>query len=352
MEELKRRNVPCEMQDALRFQSEAASKLVCDLHARGVVLAPKLYAVGVHIAKHMNDTSSHSLCYIANSTYATKLYKYISDNGFDTIIAVHVFPSEALTRIRRKYKEECHFKTYFVGTDYSYPPFLHETIMDTYFIPHPDLTESFVRAGLPAAQVVPTGIPVGDAFRVHVPKEEARATLGLPRDKKIILIMTGSFGFGHVETMTGHLLQRITKDTHLLVMGGNNTRLKARLRELYADDERITILDFTPRVSLYMDACDLLFTKPGGLSSTEAAVKGIPMIHTDPIPGWEEDNILFFRSHGLSEVAIDPDEMTTKALYLLANPWKGEAMVQAQKDTINPEAARDICDYITVASRH
>jgi hypothetical protein len=31
--------------------------------------------------------------------------------------------------------------------------------------------------------------------------------------------------------------------------------------------------------------CDVLLTKTGGISSTEAAVKGIPMVHTPPIPG-------------------------------------------------------------------
>ena len=32
---------------------------------------------------------------------------------------------------------------------------------------------------------------------------------------------------------------------------------------------------------------DRIYTKPGGLTSTEALVKNIPIVHTAPIPGCE-----------------------------------------------------------------
>ena len=40
---------------------------------------------------------------------------------------------------------------------------------------------------------------------------------------------------------------------------------------------------------LYLKACDVIFTKPGGLTSTEAAVSGIPIVHIRPIPGCETE---------------------------------------------------------------
>lgn len=68
-------------------------------------------------------------------------------------------------------------------------------------------------------------------------------------------------------------------------MGGNNTDLKDSLREKFKAYKNVRVLDFTTQVSLYMDSADLLYTKPGGLTSTESLVKGIPTIHTPPIPG-------------------------------------------------------------------
>lgn len=45
-----------------------------------------------------------------------------------------------------------------------------------------------------------------------------------------------------------------------------------------------------------MAAADVLFTKPGGLTTTEAAVKGIPIVHTRPIPGCETKIWLFIQN--------------------------------------------------------
>ena len=347
IEELAARGIQADMRDALAFESEFTSKMICTIHAKCSLHAPRLLGAGIQVAKLMDAVKmDRSPCYLANMPYAGSLYDFITEGGYDTIVAAHVFPAETVTRILRKHPEASRLRTYFIGTDYAYPPFLHDTRLDQYFIPHPDLVDSFAKAGVPKAKLFPTGIPVAKAFSDKVDKQEARAKLGLPAEGNIILVMTGSMGFGNTEALVANLLGRIPKNTHVLVMGGNNTRMKERLRTKYAQEPRLCVLDFTKEVSLYMDASDLLFTKPGGLSSTEAAAKGIPFLHTDPIPGWEEDNVKFFHAHGLSEYGKDPEELAIKALYLLANPWRCEAMVAAQRQQINANAARDICDFI------
>lgn len=63
---------------------------------------------------------------------------------------------------------------------------------------------------------------------------------------------------------------------------GNNAKLQTVLKAEFGRFDNIHLLGFTDRMSLLMDACDVLFTKPGGLSSTEAAVKNIPIVHTAP----------------------------------------------------------------------
>ena len=58
-----------------------------------------------------------------------------------------------------------------------------------------------------------------------------------------------------------------------------------------------------------MAAADVLFTKPGGLSSTEAAVRRVPLVHTDPIPGCETKNRAFFVSRGMSVTGAHQKEL-------------------------------------------
>ena len=62
----------------------------------------------------------------------------------------------------------------------------------------------------------------------------------------------------------------------------------------------VKVIGFTSDMAEYMKAADLFVTKPGGLSSTEAAVCGIPLIHVAPIPGCETYNARFFSGCGMS----------------------------------------------------
>lgn len=339
------RGVECDMTDALAFGSEFASEVVSKIHSKCVLNAPALFAAGYKAAEMIDDKAlKHSPCYVANATYSNELYKYITEKGYDTIIMPHVFPSEALTRIKRKHAPA--LRTYFVGTDYAYPPFLKDTDVDKYFIAHRDLADEFTQNGISREKLVPLGIPVSQKFLVKADKKEARHSLGLPEDGNVILVMTGSMGFGDNTEFIGSLLKRMPQDTTVVVMGGNNEKMKKELKREFFKDSRLHVLDFTAEVSLYMDASDILFTKPGGLSTTEAAVKGIPFIHSSPVPGWEENNVKFFKSREMSLAGESPDELVTAALYLLGNPWKREKMTEAQNSQINKYAARDICEYI------
>lgn len=350
MEELRARGIECEMQDALAFASKFVSDTVCNIYNKAAVHIPRVLGAGIASAKVTDRMfKKHSPCYVANMPYASKLGRYIEENGFDTVIMPHVFPSEALTRLERRMSRELSVKTCFVATDYSYPPFLSETELDTYFIPHEDLRARFEEAGVPREKIVVSGIPVAADFHAPMTKTEAREALGLPMDKKILLVMTGSMGYGNTEELTARILEKIPENTLVYVMGGNNEKMKTAIRAAHADDKRLTVLDFTSRVSLYLAASDLLLTKPGGLSSTEAAVRGIPLLHTKPIPGWEEDNIAFFREHGLSDYGENAEALVTKVLFLLANPHRCEEMVENQKKHVNPFAARDIVDYLLMS---
>ena len=48
-----------------------------------------------------------------------------------------------------------------------------------------------------------------------------------------------------------------------------------------------------------MAVSDLVITKPGGLTSTEALVSNLPIIAINPIPGQEEDNARFLEHNNV-----------------------------------------------------
>ena len=345
MAEFEKKNIECKLLDSLAFSSEMTSNVITKFHTRCVMHAPKLFAVGFKTAELIDEKSlKYSPCYVANATYAEELYSYICEEGYDTIIMPHVFPAEAITKIKRKYAPN--IKTYFVGTDYTYPIFLRDTDLDRYFIAHADLADQFEKNGISKSKLTATGIPISQNFASKIEKSLAKKELGLDCEKTHILVMTGSLGYGNTVSLVSTLMNKLPDSTHLVVMGGNNEKMKKELRMRFMGDTRLTVLDFTTQVSLYMDACDILLTKPGGLSSTEAAVKEIPTIFTTPIPGWEENNIDFFKSHNMALAGDTDDELVTQVLYLLSNPWKCEEMSASQRQHINKYSAKDICEFI------
>ena len=203
-----------------------------------------------------------------------------------------------------------------------------------------------MKKGIPREKLIPTGIPVSDRFRNLPSREEARRALEMAQEGHCILIMTGSMGYGRIEGLVRAMVLRMEEKDHVYILGGSNEKLKARLREAYQEDDRVRVLDYTNRTAEYLAASDLLFTKPGGLTSTEAAVAGIPLAHTRPIPGCEDCNQAFYNGHGISISADSEKQLVEMAMELLAHPEECGQMIERQRRVINGNAAEDICEFI------
>ena len=101
-------------------------------------------------------------------------------------------------------------------------------------------------------------------------------------------------GAGHIRQLVRCLLYLTPEQVRLAVICGSNEKLLEGLRKKYGHSSRIQVIGYTDQVARYMEACDLLYTKPGGITSTEGAVMGVPMVHMKPIPGCETRNRQLF----------------------------------------------------------
>ena len=339
LEQFRKRGIPCEMADVLGFASERAASYGKRIYVWSTVKATKVFKGAYKAGRAITSSRRKSPVYYANALYAEKLYHYIVDNGYDTIVMPHLFPAEALTYMLRKHGCRPDIRTYFVGTDYTCIPFTEETEADYYFIAHEELTEEYAKKGIAPEKLVPTGIPVSDRFRSLPSREEARESLGMNPEGHCILVMTGSMGYGKIENLVRALVSGMDGGDNVYILGGSNEKLKARLREAYREDPRVRVLDYTDRTAEYLAAADLLFTKPGGLTSTEAAVAGIPLAHTRPIPGCEDCNQAFYNAHGMSLSADSEEKLVEAAMELLSQPKACRQMIERQHQVINGNAA-------------
>ena len=341
LEAFQGQGVGCEMRDALGFASERASKFVCGAYVRTVTTMPKVFGAAYHIGGAISSARRKSPVYYGNIAYARALREYIEDTGVEAVVMPHLFPAECLTYL--KHHDGLRVRTYAVSTDYVCCPFFEETDMDRFFIPHGQLIPVFEARGIPRTRVQVTGIPTEARYARRMDKLAAREMLDLPENGRLLVVMTGSMGYGHVGALLDALLARLNTTDHIAVLGGANGRLKDGLRDRYAMEDRLRVVDFTTHVDIYMDACDMLFTKPGGLTTTEAAVKGVPLAHTQPIPGCETENMRFFGKLGMSISAGTPQALAGRAIGLLSDPQALQRMAAAQRANTFPDAAGRIC---------
>ena len=252
--------------------------------------APDVFGMMYHAGAMYSATGVTSPVYMANIRHARQLNAFIRDNGYDAVVCSHLFPMETLTFLRQW--ERCDVKCYGILSDYTCIPFLAETGLDAYFLPHSEVRELCIQAGMPAEKLIVTGMPVAARFLAPMDKAAARAALGLPADKKIYLIMTGGIGCGDAVSLCDAIRRVPDENALLCVLPGRNEALRQALEDAYHGQGVLTV-PFTDQVPAYMHAADVLLSKAGGISSSEAAMLGVPLVHTMAIPGVETENAAF-----------------------------------------------------------
>ena len=337
------------IEDTLAIASPAVSARVSKAYNYSIRgrLFYNLYNVGDFVSNHL--TRVKSPVYYANRLYADKLYQYICRYNCDAIVAVHLFAAEALTALKRDYKLSV--PTLFVMTDYTCIPFIGETELDMYAIPHKDLISKFESGGIPKEKLIATGIPVNRA-EVSLPKSEARdlanTTFGWYDSRGYwFMIMGGSMGFGNMERLLTELCQKSTTTDRIICICGRNSEQQASISRQFAEVEQVKVLGYTDKIPLLMDSCDVLFSKPGGITSTEAIIRNIPLIHTAPIPGLEDKNAQFFHARNMSYYTIDPQEQVDIAIKLCDDLLFREQMLKSQQENANNRACEMIVNLIT-----
>ncbi len=341
-EELTRRGHRAVMINPYMLHSKRVAGWINRLYIILARKAPEMFGALYGAGELYRRLPFRSPVYFANRGMIPVMQEYLSKRHFDVIIMPHLFPAEILTNMKEQGISLP--ATIFVATDYICIPFTEETDCDAYVIPSEGLEKVFVDYGLPAEKLHPLGIPVQSRFREKEDREKVRIRLGLEPDKKYILIAGGSMGGGKIRRAVQILADETAdrKDTELIVICGNNRRLYRELKAKALPGMRV--LGYTGDMAAYMKAADLFITKPGGLSSTEAAVCGVPMVHVAAIPGCEIDNARYFSSRGMSRSCPTSRSGMHAAVEMLDDRKSCETMLQRQQELVHPDAAAQICE--------
>lgn len=336
--------------DPYSLQSDHLAHVVGTTYMTFVQHTPDLfgwvYRIGDAYSRMQKKISIHSPVYWKQKKTSRLLETYLREHPCDVIITTHLFGGEILTQLKNRHIPLP--PVYFVATDYTCSPFVAEVDADYFVIPSPKLEDVFVKAGIPKEKLLPFGIPTSKPFHESRTPEEAKQELGLDPKKKYFLLSGGSIGVGDINDTIDELLTFILshKDYEILVLVGNNLHLKENLEIAYKGVRPLHLIDPTDKVYDYLSACEVLIAKPGGLSSTEAAVSQIPFLIITPIPGCEDKNAQFFQDNGMAIWVKDVQNDLLVDLMKALDPRERQRMIEADKRVIDPLAARKLVEFI------
>ena len=370
-EEVTRRGHHAVMLNPYTLHSDRTADWINRLYLFLAQKAPGVFGAVYGLGELYRRLPFRSPVYFANRAMAPMMREYLEKNRFDVIITPHLFPAEILTNM--KHEGLCTPAVIFVATDYICIPFTEETDCDAYVIPSAELAEVFAGYGLPRRRLYPLGIPVQSCFRQNgiraeeraeiragertqkqmevctgeraEERMEARKRLGLLPDRKYILVAGGSMGGGSIRRAVQILMKETAarKDTELIVVCGHNRRLYEELSAQGQKRSGVRVVGFIRDMADYMKAADVFVTKPGGLSSTEAASCGVPLVHVAAIPGCETYNARYFSSHGMSRACRTSKNGLRAVFDLLDDEQLRSEMIRRQQEQIHPDAAVQIC---------
>ena len=142
-------------------------------------------------------------------------------------------------------------------------------------------------------------------------------------------------------------LEGIEQPLTLLVVAGRNEDLELAIRRrIPTSRHELHVWGFTQRAQLLMRASDILVTKPGALTTSEAFILGLPTVLHDPIPGPEEENAVYATEHGAA-VWVHPGESLAGAVKeLLADPAHLAALADGARACGRPDAALEIAEVL------
>ncbi len=348
-EAFEKRQVQVTILDMFEYVSPVLKDMINNGYLLSTKVLPKGYGKVYEMLQKDTPNKKYSANWLISQILMRELEGYIAALSPDLVVSTHPFSSVTLDMM----VQSGVVKGVSAGvvTDFTVVPFWEETRhLDYYVVASPLLAMQLQKKGLDLKKVLPYGIPIESKFSRAVSKEEARTRLDLDPNKRTLLLMSGSMGFGRTD-LSVRKLDKLPMDFQALVVFGNNKRLEEKVRGMRLRKD-FRLFGYVSNVDLMMDASDCIITKPGGLTSTEALTKGLPMIMINEIPGQESRNTEFLLNNQLAIRASKTFPLEEAVYTLFQNPNLMENLRRnAKAFSAGNSANRTVDTLLTAASK-
>ena len=307
-------SIECEIVDSLKLVNNTMDKVISRGYEKSALYTPKAYGSVYRFSETTIASKNEFKTNPLTSLMARKFKHLLNESTPDLIIGTHPFPMIALSTLKKNNnihslsRSESFYKSTKVDippmisvlTDYTTHSTWIQNEIDYYIVGHEYVKELLVYEGVDSEKVKAFGIPVEKSFLSHRDRETVLTELGLSPEKLTVLLMGGSFGAGNIKETLEDLIA-IDRDFQVLVITGRNEHLKDKLSKMLDStihNKNICLLGYTNKMNDILASIDVLISKPGGLTTTEALLNDVPMIVPYFIPGQEEENLDFLTNCG------------------------------------------------------
>lgn len=299
---------------------------------------PKIYGLTYKITDNYLSVFGLNVCYVLTKK---KIKKVINSFNPDFIIATHPFVVPLLGSLKRNGVD---IPMMSIVTDFKAHYSYIDKTMDYYITASEYSKTELIKDGINKDKIFTYGIPVKDEIYDSCP--ELLATKD--DDYFNILLMGGSMGLNNIK----YVLKELLNNTHSLritVVCGNNTKLKESLQNEYKNNikgKKLHILGYCYDIPSIMEFSDLLISKPGGLTVTEAFIKNLPIVIPFAIPGQETYNSTFLTENGYAISVESLLELNMIVDEIIDKPEKLQYLKDNMKNISNNYSKQKIVDLI------
>ncbi|MBN1872246.1 MAG: UDP-N-acetylglucosamine 2-epimerase [Candidatus Omnitrophica bacterium] len=347
LRDLKRDDVEVRCIDTLNYSTDFLRRSYPRFYLFMVNKIPTLWGLGYYLfdTRIFYRLVIRPLRRIHNRINCSRLVEFIKDFEPHVAVNTHFLGSEVMADMKRKGLLE-NTKLISVVTDYFMHSFWVDSDIDYYCVAQEESKAHLTKRGVPAEMIKIFGIPVDKKFSSKAGRQNLCKKLNIPDDYPTVLLTSGGFGVGPVKELVNELAG-IKRRMQLLVVCGKNPRLYNEVREMTKSaDKPVSVYEFVDNMDELMEVSDVIVTKSGGMSSTEALAKDLPMIVTSAIPGQEARNCRFLVKSG---VAFHKSNIKDVGRIIEEILDSGDMLNQMKKKIAlvkKPDSARDVADFI------
>ncbi len=342
------------LQDVTQFSpSKALAWLNAKIYGTTVKYAPQLW--DAMFENSMAYYRSMKEIKRINKPYDERaILKNIESVNPDVIISTYSLSTESLIYLKQENRLPKGLKIAWVHTDYvveNYYQLISKEI-DMTFLPHKAMERAWVEGNVPSSKVMTAGMPVNPAIYDSFSEQERvefMSQVGLDRNTKTIFLLSGKEGVGNFYEIVKRIALEFSEPIQIVAACGLNRSHQIKLSRMkLPSNVKLVIEGRIPneKVFKYLKSSDLYVTKSGGVSPTEAAIIGKPMILLDINGGPERYNAKFFLENAMAEVTNSEASVGILARQLLGDSSARATMLAAQKQLRDGTDLELIADYL------